>query len=200
MEKLFEVAKKIDEAKIALDRTKAGIFKLEPSVTDILADAVKASDILEQIFYELEDIEMEQVDFDNINLDKHFEGDPISEYIQAGIAYAISGDESELERRKEAASRIDGTKVVTSEEGAADLLNRILDAEEEFAEQLEKSLEAIENVLEGTKIDSWTEDQVELARYFLQFQPDASVNEVDALTPNGVKIVWKRRRWTGAAK
>lgn len=167
--------------------------------TKAIEEAYNADRVLAEVIMDLEEDEMADVDFSGINLDEHFKNNPVSDYVQAGIDY-VSGDESAKDRMIDAASRITEGKVVTSEESATDLLNRILDTEEEFAEQLENSLESIEHVLEGTKIDSWTEDQIELARYFLQFQPDASVNEVDALTPYGVKLAWKRRRWVGSAK
>lgn len=196
MENKVTVLEKIEKVRQFLNRVEAYVGE---NNTKAVEESYNADRVLAEVIIDLEDLEMAHVDFAGINLDEAFEGNPLSDYVQAGIDY-VSGDVEAVGRMMEAVSRITGTKVVTSEEGATDLLNRILDTEEEFAEQLEKSLEAIENVLEGTNIDNWTEDQLELARYFIQFQPDTSVYEAEMLTPHGVKMVWKRRRYLGAAK
>lgn len=199
--KFVAVLDKVEKVERALKQLKAYINDqhVPVDVPKAIETSFNIEDMLFEVTEGLQDLEMESVDFTGINLDQAFENNPVSEYVQAGLDY-VSGDVSAMDRMMAAAKRITQTKVVTSEEGATDLLNRILDSEEAFAEQLESALESIEHVLEGTKIDNWTKDQVELARYFLQFQPDCTLNEAEALTPHGVKMVWKRRRYLGAAK
>ena len=43
MEELFEVAKQIEEIKIALERAKGGIYAKDPNVSTVLDDAFELS-------------------------------------------------------------------------------------------------------------------------------------------------------------
>lgn len=202
---LFAVAKEIKEIEIALERAKSQIFKKEPNVSSILDIAFHASSLLDKVVDKLEDIEMGEVDFSNINLDKHFEGNPVSEYVQAGIEYA-SGDDSAIERMMGAFSKISEEQKGEKEETEyvellpAEALKSLKENDEHYYGYVNECLKGIEEYFEGTVIDNWDDTEVELARYFLQFKGDTTSFNVEGLNPQGVKLAWKRRRYVGAAK
>lgn len=202
MEELFEVAKQIEEIKIALERAKGGIYVKDPNVSKILDDAFQAQSIMDSVLDKLEDIEMGNLDFD---IDKHFEGNPVSDYVQAGIDY-ISGDETAIGRMMDAASKISEQQKGENEEmeytylEPAQALEALKLFDEDYYNAVNEALEGIEAHFEGTNIDEWDESEVELARYFLRHNANTSHFEIDMLTPHGVQLAWKRRRYMGAAK
>lgn len=196
--KLFAVAEKIDEIQRVLDRAKAIVFTkgaeyMVPAMVDLVTEA---SEMLDETALGLEDYQMSKVDFDGINLDKAFEGNPVSDYVTALVDYNL-GDEKAADRIYEALDRI---TEVNKEDEAILILQDVTDREHEIAMEVSKDLERIERVLEGTEIDKWSHAQTELARYFLSTQPDNDFRSVELLTPHGVGLAWKRRRYLGAAK
>jgi hypothetical protein len=199
--KFVAVLDKVEKVERALKQLKAYINDqhVPVDVPKAIETAFNIEDMLFEVTEGLQDLEMESVDFTGINLDQAFENNPVSDYVQAGIDY-VSGDLSALGRMMDAAKRITDFSLDNEKEEAADVLQRVTEREEENAKQLSYQLSRIEEVLQGTDIDNWSEEQVELARFFLQFQPDNTLNEVELLTPHGVKLVWKRRRYLGATK
>jgi hypothetical protein len=202
MEELFEVAKQIEEIKIALERAKGGIYVEDPNVSKILDDAFQAQSIMDKLLDKLEDLEMGQL---KIDVDKYFEGNPISEYVQAGIDY-ISGDETAIGRMTDAYNKWNEEQKGENEKmkytylEPAQALEALKLFDEDYYNAVNEALEGIEKHFEGTIIDGWTDDEVELARYFLSHNSSTSHFEVGMLSPHGVKVAWKRRRYMGAAK
>src|SRR5437763_9024837 len=165
MEELFEVAKQIEEIKIALERAKGGIYAKDPNVSTVLDDAFQAQSIMDKLLDKLEDLEMGQLEID---VDKHFEGNPVSEYVQAGIDY-ISGDETAIGRMMDAASKISAEQKGENKMGytylePAQALEALKLFDEDYYNAVNEALEGIEKHFEGTIIDGWTDDEVELAR------------------------------------
>ena len=156
---------------------------------------------MDKLLDKLEDLEMGQLEID---VDKHFEGNPVSEYVQAGIDY-ISGDETAIGRMMDAASKISAEQKGENKMGytylePAQALEALKLFDEDYYNAVNEALEGIEKHFEGTIIDGWTDDEVELARYFLSHNSNTSHFEVGMLSPHGVKVAWKRRRYMGAAK
>jgi hypothetical protein len=188
---------KFAELDVAIRRVWSDIFVVGSNYNDpgLYEEAVKALEAAENFVSVLEELD-ENLDVDHTSipsLDKFFEGNPVTEYIEAKLEFMNSKEED-----KNAELRLsNAAKKVKEQQGSHELdvdevLNYAASIEQDYLFQSNVVMDMVEELLEG--VESFSKKDIELIRFYLKQLPNNSSYDIDALDDSVVALAWNQRK------
>jgi nucleoside 2-deoxyribosyltransferase len=138
-------------------------------------------------------------------LDYLFEDNPVTDYVDARINFAMGDDSEEnLERMKNAADKIsesydeDEECVCSADEHCEDcplelvsLHSYVTALDEDISQEVNAVLDMIEDHLQDA--ESFDKEDTDLIRFYLRHLPSSSFNDIEELSDRAVQLAFKTR-------
>ena len=181
-------------------------LELYTAISDITYQAQSIQNKLDDLDENM-DIELTNIP----NIDNLFEGNPVTDYVNARVEYALGNDSQEnVKRMLEAANEINDMTVYEDEDEVdldcetdctretctcfpdQTLYEYVTSVDEAMTEEINNMMDIID--IEFTNQDVFEGEDVELLRFYLSHLPMNSKTEVDVMSDRQVVLAYKQRQ------
>lgn len=174
---------------------------LSPHKVDVNHAYERAVDLLHNVNILVDKLEEqdENLDLEKTkipSIDQYFEGNPVTEYVNASFDFIKEQTLENQDRLVEAANKVKETQLKEDfndeDVEIITLLEYIKLVDTEYAEELRNNLDMIEEYING--LESYSADDLELIRYYLKHLPNNSDHDIEMLSDRAVELAWKRKK------